>query len=112
MGAQLGILPGRRWGSPAKGARMSESKGVDMSKMSMGEKLVGGAALAYLIWVFIPTWYSCCEVAGFGAVQAGGVNGFRGFMILAWLGGLAPVGEVALKDFRAMKPKLRGPPGA
>src|SRR3990172_4554149 len=106
MGAQLGILPGRRWGSPAKGARMSESKGFDMSKMSMGEKLVGGAALAYLIWVFIPTWYSCCEVAGFGAVQAGGVNGFRGFMILAWLLRLPTLGRIGLPDLVSLHPKI------
>jgi len=90
---------------------MSESKGFDMSKMSMGEKLVGGAALAYLIWVFIPTWYSCCEVAGFGAVQAGGVNGFRGFMILAWLVALATVAEIALTNFGTMNLKLPMPRG-
>jgi len=85
---------------------MSQSKGFDMSKIATSEKLVGGAALGYLIWVFIPTWYTCCDVEGFGAVANEGVNGFRGFMILAWLVALATVAEIALKNFGTMNMKL------
>src|SRR3990172_8172116 len=53
MGAQLGILPGRRWGSPAKGARMSESKGFDMSKMSTAGKVLITASALYVIDVLL-----------------------------------------------------------
>jgi hypothetical protein len=76
------------------------SQGFDMSKLSKGEKLVGGAAVAYIIWIFIPTWYSCCTVEGVGDVPVGGsFSGFRGFMILAWILALAAVAEIAMRKF-------------
>jgi hypothetical protein len=90
---------------------MSQSTGFDMSKMSMGEKLVGGGAVLYVIWVFVPTWYSCCDVAGLGSVSAGGVNGFRGFMILAWLVALATIAEIGLTNFGSTGLKLPLPRG-
>ena len=37
------------------------------------------------------TWYSCCDVEGLGSIGNAGVNGFRGFMILAWFLALAAV---------------------
>ena len=53
---------------------MSQSSGFDMSKVPTGEKLVGGAAALYIIWVFIPTWYSCCNVEGLGSIGSAGVE--------------------------------------
>ena len=78
---------------------MSQSSGFDMSKVPTGEKLVLGAAAIYIIWIFIPTWYSCCDVEGLGSIGNAGVNGFRGFMILAWFLALAAVAEIALRWF-------------
>ena len=78
---------------------MSQSSGFDMSKVPTGEKLVLGAAAIYIIWIFIPTWYSCCDVEGLGSIGNAGVNGFRGFMILAWFLALAAVAEIALRRF-------------
>jgi len=82
---------------------MSQSSGFDMSKVPTGEKLVLGAAAIYIIWIFIPTWYSCCDVEGLGSIGSAGYNGFRGFMILAWFLALAAVAEIALRWFSNVK---------
>jgi hypothetical protein len=85
---------------------MSQSGGFDMSKIPTGEKLVGGAAAIFIIWVLIPTWYSCCDVEGLGTVLSEGVNGFRGLVILAWLLAVAAVVEIALHWFGSVKVDL------
>ena len=76
--------------------------GFDFSRLSRGEQMVGIAALAYVIWTFVPTWYSCCTVtlagAGSQTVSGGGVNGFRGFMILAWLLALVAIAEIVMRS--------------
>ncbi len=68
--------------------------GFDMSKMSTANKIVGGGAVAFLIWTFLPVWYRCCSVLGFSA-NISGVSGFRGAtLIAALLALLAVVGVV------------------
>jgi len=60
----------------------------DMSKLTASKRIVGGAAIVYVIWAFFPFWYSCCKWTGIeGTFSAGvsGVNGFRFPMILSWL---------------------------
>jgi hypothetical protein len=84
---------------------MAQGSGFDMNKLSNGEKLVGGAAIAYVIWTFIPSWYSCCDVEGV-TVGAGGVNGFRGFMILAWILALVAIAEIVTRRFANMNLNL------
>jgi hypothetical protein len=81
---------------------MSQPGGMDMSKLSTGEKLVLGGAIAYFIWVFIPGWYS------FEGVTA---NGMRFPMILAWLLAIVAVAEIALRQFGNMKMNMPWPPG-
>jgi len=90
---------------------MSQSSGFDMSKVPTGEKLVGGAAALYIIWVFIPTWYSCCNVEGLGSIGSAGVSGFRGFMILAWILAVVAGAEIALRLFGNVKMNLPIPRG-
>ena len=85
---------------------MSQSSSFDMSKVPTAEKLIVGGAAIYIIWVFFPTWYSCCDVEGLGSVSSGGVNGFRGFMIFAWLLAIAAVVEIALHWFGNTKMNL------
>lgn len=90
---------------------MSQSSGFDMAKVPTGEKLVLGAAAIYIIWIFFPTWYSCCDVEGLGSIESAGINGYRGLMILAWFLALAAVAEIALRWFGSMNmtmPMKRG----
>ena len=75
---------------------MDQSKqGFDLSKLSSADKIVGGAAILYFIWVFIPGWYSCCSLLGL-SVSAGSVNGFRGVLIISWLLSIVAVAEIVV----------------
>jgi hypothetical protein len=74
---------------------MSQAKGFDMSKMSTADKIVLGAAAVYFIWVFIPVWYSCCSAFGV-SLDAGGVSGFRGVLIISWILAIVAAAEVVL----------------
>jgi hypothetical protein len=85
---------------------MSQEKpGFDMSKMSTADKIVLGSAVVFLIWTFIPVWYSCCSVLGF-SVSAGGVSGFRGVLIISWILSLVAIAEVVLIKMAGMKMNL------
>lgn len=73
---------------------MSQTSGFDMSKLSSADKIVLGGALAYVIWVFIPGWYSADAV-----IVSVTANGFRFPMILAWLLAIAAVAELVVRKF-------------
>jgi hypothetical protein len=81
---------------------MSQSGGFDMSRLSSADKIVLGGAIAYIIWVFIPGWYS---LEGFTA------NGFRFPMILAWLLAVVAVLELVLRKFSTTNLNLPWKPG-
>lgn len=70
-------------------------QGFDMSKLSTGDKLVLGGAGVYLIWIFLPFWYSCCSFLGFTESVAT-VNGFRGVLIISWILALVAIIEVVV----------------
>jgi hypothetical protein len=95
-----------------KESRMSQrpAGGFDFSKLSRGEQIVAIASLVYIIWAFMPTWYSCCTVTISGAgsqdVAGGGVNGFRGFMILAWILAVVALAEIVMRAFGNMNMNL------
>lgn len=75
---------------------MSQSSGgFDLSKLTTAEKLIGGAAIAFVVWILLPVWYSCCEVGGLSA-DLGSVSGFRGVLIIAWLLAVVAVVEIVL----------------
>ena len=62
-------------------------QGFDMSKMSTANKIVGGGALAYLIWTFLPVWYKfSIDLGPLGSVVGStSINGFRGVTLIAGL---------------------------
>lgn len=73
---------------------MSQTSGFDMSKLSSADKIVLGGALAYVIWVFIPGWYSADAV-----IVSVTEDGFRFPMIVAWLLAIAAVAELVVRKF-------------
>jgi hypothetical protein len=64
-----------------------------MDKLSSAEKLIAGSAIVFIVWAFIPVWYSCCSVSGVSA-DLGSVNGFRGVLIISWLLAVVAVAEI------------------
>jgi hypothetical protein len=72
---------------------MSQGQGFSMDKLSSAEKLIAGSAIVFIIWVFIPVWYSCCSALGVTA-DLGNVNGFRGVLIISWLLAIVAVAEI------------------
>lgn len=72
----------------------SPGSSFDLSKLAAGDKIVLGAAAVYFIWTFLPFWYRCCTFLGIGA-DIGGVNGFRGVLIISWLLAIVAIAEIA-----------------
>ena len=77
---------------------MEKSGGFDMSKLSNADKLVLGGAGLYFIWTFLPFWYSCCSAFGV-SVDAGGVSGFRGVLLIAWILSVVAIAEIVITKF-------------
>ena len=77
---------------------MEKSGGFDMSKLSNADKLVLGGAGLYFIWIFLPFWYSCCSAFGV-SVDAGGVSGFRGVLLIAWILSVVAIAEIVITKF-------------
>jgi len=74
---------------------MSQAQGFSMDKLSTAEKIIGGAAIVYIVWVLLPVWYSCCEVGGISA-DLGSLSGFRGVLIISWLLAIVAVAEIVV----------------
>ena len=72
-----------------------QGSSFDMSKVTTADKIILGGAGAYFIWIFLPFWYSCCSLFG-ATVDAGGVSGFRGVLIISWLLAILAIGEIVL----------------
>lgn len=72
---------------------MSQGQGFSMDKLSTAEKLIAGSAIVFIVWIFIPVWYSCCSALGVSA-DLGSVSGFRGVLIISWLLAIVAVAEI------------------
>lgn len=77
------------------------ASGFDLSKLGTAQKIVGGGAAAFIVWTFLPVWYSCCEYGGLstGDLLGGGTVGMSGFrfpVMLAFLCALAALAGVVM----------------
>lgn len=77
-----------------------QGSGFDMSKMSTATKIVGVSAIVYIIWTFLPFWYS----VDLGPLGSSGINGFRFPMIISFLLALVALVGVA---FTAMGTQMK-----
>jgi hypothetical protein len=68
----------------------SSSGGIDMSKLSKGDMITGGGAIAYLLSTFIFSWYT---IAGYGFTGRGGIT------YLAILAAIAALVEIGVRVF-------------
>lgn len=82
----------------------------DMSKVTTADKIILGGAIAYLIWVFLPFWYSCCSFFGQSA-DLGSVSGFRGVIIIAWILAVLAIGEIVIARMMGTELKIPGKRG-
>jgi hypothetical protein len=83
---------------------MAQRSGMDMSKVSTGEKIVLGAAAVYFIWAFLPVWYKA-DLGGDGK------SGFQGVVVLAWLLAIVAIVEIVLRTMTSLKIDLPVRPG-
>ena len=77
-----------------------QGQGFDMSKMTSADKIVGGAAVVFIIWTFLPFWYSYDGPGAEFAEAFGGdtsISGFRGVTLLAWLLAVVALIEIGIK---------------
>jgi hypothetical protein len=81
---------------------MAEGSGIDMSKVSTGEKIVLGGAGLFVIWTLLPVWYKS---------DLGSLGGFRSSVILAWLLAVIAIVEIVLRSMMGMKIDLPVRPG-
>ena len=70
------------------------SGGIDMSKLSTGDMITGGGAIAYLLSTFIFSWYT----VGYAGVSVG-FTGRGGITYLAILAAIAAIVEIGLRVF-------------
>ncbi|HEY3264142.1 MAG TPA: hypothetical protein VGK12_03200 [Actinomycetota bacterium] len=81
---------------------MEQGSNIDMSKLSTGEKIVLGGAVAYLVWTFIPVWYH----ADLGPFGSSNTNGFHGVTLLAWILAVVAVLEIMLRSAMSLEFEL------
>lgn len=86
--------------------------GMDMSKLGMPQKIVGGSAAVFVIWTFLPLWYRACtpSIQGFGGGCAG-VNGFRFPIIIGFLAAIAALAGVVMTAMGTKMPEMQIKPG-
>jgi hypothetical protein len=83
-----------------------QGQGFDMSKVSTADKIILGGAIAFVIWTFVPVWYSCCSAFGV-KLPGGGVSGFHTTIVISWLLAVLAVAEIVVS--RLMGTELRLP---
>jgi hypothetical protein len=76
-------------------AMAQQGQGFDLSKVSTADKIILGGTIAFIVWTFLPVWYSCCTAAGV-TLPGGGINGFHGTLVLSWFLALLAIVEVAV----------------
>jgi hypothetical protein len=72
-----------------------QGQGFDLSNVSTADKIVLGGTIGFVIWTFLPVWYSCCTALGV-TVPGGGLNGFHGTLVLSWFLALLAIAEIVL----------------
>jgi hypothetical protein len=81
------------WGSQPVGAHRVKGEGMgqrpsfDMSKLSTADRILAGASGLFLIWSFVPVWYSfegIDSIGGWSGVTT--VAAIMSILALAWLG--------------------------
>jgi hypothetical protein len=76
-------------------AMAQQRQGLDLSNVSTADKIILGGTIGFVIWSFLPVWYSCCTALGV-TVPGGGLNGFHGTLVLSWFMALVAIAEIVV----------------
>jgi hypothetical protein len=72
-----------------------QGQGFDLSNVSTADKIILGGTIGFVIWTFLPVWYSCCTALGVKVTNEG-INGFHGTLVLSWFLALLAIVEVVV----------------
>lgn len=78
----------------------ASGSGLDMTKLDTADRIVLGASGLYVVWTFVPVWYTCC------AADAASISGFRGVLIIPWLLSIAAIAEIVLTKLTSTRVDL------
>lgn len=72
-----------------------QGQGFDLSKISTADKIILGGTIGFVIWAFLPVWYTCCTALGV-KFASNGITGFHGTLLLSWFLALLAIVEVVV----------------
>src|SRR6266540_7381791 len=67
----------------------------DLSNVSTADKIILGGTIGFVIWAFLPVWYSCCTTLGV-TMHSKGLTGFHGTLFLSWFLALLAIVEIVV----------------
>jgi hypothetical protein len=72
-----------------------QRQGVDLSNVSTADKIILGGTIGFVIWSFLPVWYSCCTALGV-TVTTDRLTAFHGTLLLSWFLALVAIAEIVV----------------
>ena len=82
----------RRSGNERR-AMAQQGQGFDLSNVSTPDKIILGGTIGFVIWSFLPVWYSCCTALGV-TETTDRLTGFHGTLVLSWFLALLAIVEI------------------
>lgn len=74
-----------------------QRQGFDLSNVSTADKIILGGTIGFVIWTFLPVWYSCCTAQDLGVtVTTDRLNGFHSTLVLSWFLALLAITEIVV----------------
>jgi hypothetical protein len=72
-----------------------QGQGFDLSNLSTADKIILGGTIGFVIWSFLPVWYSCCTSLGV-TETTDRLTAFHGTLLLSWFLALLAIAEVVV----------------
>jgi hypothetical protein len=72
-----------------------QGQGFDLSNVSTADKIILGGTIGFVIWMFLPVWYTCCTAVDV-KFKSEGISGFQGTLWLSWVLALLAIVEVVV----------------
>jgi hypothetical protein len=74
-----------------------QGQGFDLSNLSTADKIILGGTIGFVIWSFLPVWYSCCTSLGV-TETTDRLTAFHGTLLLSWFLALLAIAEVVVTE--------------
>jgi hypothetical protein len=72
-----------------------QGQGFDLSNLSTADKIILGGTIGFVIWSFLPVWYSCCTSLGV-TETTDRLTAFHGTLLLSWFLALLAIAEIVV----------------